>query len=130
MTQRSEIIVGLDLGTSKICAVVGELTADGGIDIIGVGHHASKGLRKGVVVNIDATVASIRHAIRDAELMSGCEVTQVYAGIAGGHIQGFNTRGSVAIKEREITQADITRVIDAARGMAVPEDREIIHILP
>jgi cell division protein FtsA len=130
VTQKSEIIVGLDLGTSKICAVVGELTAAGGIDILGVGVHPSKGLRKGVVVNIDATVAAIGAAMREAEMMSGCEVDHVYAGIAGGHIQGFNSHGQVTLRDGEVGQGDIARVIEAARGVAIPSEREIIHIFP
>src|SRR5512138_2567352 len=110
-----EIIVGLDIGTTKICAIVGELT-DGGIDIIGIGTHPSKGLRKGVVVNIEATVASIRRAVEEAELMAGCEITAVYAGIAGGHIRGFNSQGVVAVKDKEVRSSDIERVLDAARA--------------
>jgi cell division protein FtsA len=124
-----EIVVGLDIGTTKICAIVGELT-DGGIDIIGIGSHPSKGLRKGVVVNIEATVASIRRAIEEAELMGGCEISHVYTGIAGGHIKGFNSQGIVAVKDKEIREADIHRVIDAAKAVAIPLDREVIHVLP
>jgi cell division protein FtsA len=108
-----ELIVGLDIGTTKICAVVGELNPDG-IDIVGIGTHASVGLRKGVVVNIESTVDSIKRAIEEAELMAGCEITSVYAGIAGGHIKGFNSHGIVAVKGNEVTQKDIDRVIDAA----------------
>ncbi|HET9449823.1 MAG TPA: cell division protein FtsA [Aggregicoccus sp.] len=124
-----EIIVGLDIGTTKICAIVGELT-DSGIDIIGIGTHPSKGLRKGVVVNIEATVASIRRAVEEAELMAGAEITHVYTGIAGGHIKGFNSQGIVAVKEKEVREADIARVIDAAKAVAIPLDREVIHVLP
>lgn len=128
--QRSgEIIVGLDIGTTKICAIVGELT-DNGIDIIGIGTHPSKGLRKGVVVNIEATVSSIRRAVEEAELMAGCEITSVYTGIAGGHIRGFNSQGIVAVKDKEVREADIARVIDAAKAVAIPLDREVIHVLP
>lgn len=130
MAQKPELIVGLDIGTTKICAIVGEVLPTGEIDIVGVGSHPSKGLRKGVVINIESTVASIKHAIREAELMAGCEVSQVYAGIAGGHIKGFNSHGIVAVKDREVTDADVGRVIDAARAVAIPTDREVLHILP
>ncbi|MFP3867457.1 MAG: cell division protein FtsA [Desulfobacteraceae bacterium] len=125
-----ELIVGLDIGTTKICAVVGEVTEDNCVEIVGVGTHPSQGLRKGVVVNIENTVKSIRKAIEEAELMAGCEIRSVYAGIAGSHIQGLNSQGLIAIKSREVTQADVTRVIDAAKAMAIPLDREVIHILP
>ncbi len=125
-----ELIVGLDIGTSKICAIVGEASRDGQIDIVGIGTHPSKGLRKGVVINIEATVNSIKSAVQEAELMAGCEISHVYAGIAGGHIKGFNSHGIVAVKEREVVQTDIDRVIDAARAIAIPLDREVIHILP
>lgn len=130
MAQKAELIVGLDIGTTKICAIVGEVTSNGDIDIVGIGTHPSKGLRKGVVINIEATVNSIKQAVSEAELMAGCEISHVYAGIAGGHIKGFNSHGIVAVKEREVTQADINRVIDAARAIAIPLDREVIHILP
>ncbi len=130
MAQKAELIAGLDIGTTKICAIVGEVTPSGDIDIVGIGSHPSKGLRKGVVVNIESTVASIKQAVSEAELMAGCEVTSVYAGIAGGHIKGCNSHGIVAVKDREVCEADITRVIDAARAIAIPLDREVIHILP
>jgi cell division protein FtsA len=126
---QEEIIVGLDIGTTKICAVVGELSGND-INIIGIGTHPSIGLRKGVVVNIESTVQSIKKAIEDAELMAGCEISSVYAGIAGGHITGFNSRGIIAIKGKEIAQHDVDRVIDAARAVAIPMDREVIHVLP
>jgi cell division protein FtsA len=126
---QEDIIVGLDIGTTKICAVVGAVTGSE-INIIGIGTHPSIGLRKGVVVNIESTVDSIKRAIEEAELMAGCEISSVYAGIAGGHITGFNSRGIVAIKGREITQQDVDRVIDAARAVAIPMDREVIHVLP
>ena len=124
-----ELVVGLDIGTTKICAVVGEIHPEG-LDIVGIGTHPSVGLRKGVVVNIETTVESIKKAIEEAELMAGCEITSVYAGIAGGHIKGFNSHGIVAVKGTEITQRDIDRVIDAARAVAIPPDREVIHVLP
>jgi len=127
--QGPELIVGLDIGTTKICAVVGEVSGDG-INIIGIGTHPSVGLRKGVVVNIEATVESIQKAIEEAELMAGCEISSVYAGIAGGHITGFNSHGIIAVKGPEITQSDVDRVIEAARAVAIPMDREVIHVLP
>jgi cell division protein FtsA len=129
MQGQENIIVGLDIGTTKICAVVGEITGDK-INIVGIGTHPSIGLRKGVVVNIESTVESIQKAIEEAELMAGCEISSVYAGIAGGHITGFNSRGIVAIKGPEVTQQDVDRVIDAARAVAIPMDREVIHVIP
>jgi len=126
---KSELIVGLDIGTTKICCVVGELDQKG-LRIVGIGTHPSIGLRKGVVVNIESTVESIQKAVEEAELMAGCEITQVYAGIAGGHIKGFNSNGVIAIKNKEVTQRDVDRVIDAAKAVAIPPDREVIHILP
>ena len=129
MGKREELIVGLDLGTTKICAVVGEVTSEG-IDIVGVGTHPSIGLRGGVVVNIDQTVHSIRKAIEEAELMAGCEISSVFAGVAGTHIQSLNSHGVIAIKSREVTQADVDRVMDAARAIALPFDRQILHVLP
>jgi len=129
MQPQEEIIVGLDVGTTKICAVVGEVSGSD-INIIGIGTHPSIGLRKGVVVNIESTVESIQKAVEEAELMAGCEISSVYAGIAGGHITGFNSRGIVAIKGPEITDNDVERVIDAARAVAIPMDREVIHVLP
>jgi cell division protein FtsA len=129
MHGQGEIIVGLDIGTTKICTVVGELSGRD-INIIGTGTHPSIGLRKGVVVNIESTVESIKKAVEEAEIMAGCEISSVYAGIAGGHITGFNSRGIVAVKGNEITQEDVDRVIDAARAVAIPMDREVIHVLP
>ncbi|MBA7701113.1 Cell division protein FtsA [subsurface metagenome] len=125
-----ELIVGLDIGTSKICAVVGEVRPDGMVDIIGMGSHPSIGLRKGVVINIENTVNSIKEAIEEAETMAGCEISSVYCGIAGGHIKGFNSHGVIALKNREVGTRDIERVIDAARAVAIPMDREVIHTLP
>src|SRR5512135_3139421 len=127
--RRDNLIVGLDIGTTKICAIVGNLTEDG-IDIVGIGSSPSRGLRKGVVINIDSTVASIKKAVEEAELMAGCEIKSVYAGIAGGHIKGFNSQGVIAIKNREVSPDDVKRVIDAAKAIAIPMDREVIHILP
>jgi cell division protein FtsA len=125
-----DLIVGLDIGTSKICAVVGEIRPDGQIDIIGMGSHPSVGLRKGVVINIENTVNSIKEAVEEAETMAGCEISSVFAGIAGGHIKGFNSHGVIALKNREVGKRDIERVIDAARAVAIPMDREVIHTLP
>jgi cell division protein FtsA len=127
--KRDEIIVGLDIGTTKIAAIVGEVTEDG-IDIIGIGSARSRGMRKGVVVNIDATVQAIQMAIREAEHMAGCDVSTVYAGIAGGHIRGLNSHGIVAVKDKEVRDTDLGRVIDAAKAVAIPADREILHVLP
>ncbi len=129
MKEMEELVVGLDIGTTKICCVVAEVSDDK-VNIIGIGSHPSVGLRKGVVVNIDSTVESIKKAVQDAELMAGCEISSVYAGIAGGHITGFNSNGVIAIKGNEITQADVDRVIEAARAVAIPMDREVIHVLP
>jgi len=123
------IVVGLDIGTTKICCVVGEVSGPE-VNVIGIGTHPSVGLRKGVVVNIESTVESIKKAVEEAELMAGCEISSVYAGIAGGHITGFDSRGIVAIKGPEITPTDVERVIDAARAVAIPMDREVIHVLP
>jgi cell division protein FtsA len=123
------LIIGLDIGTTKICAVVGELSSEG-VDIVGIGTHPSVGLRKGVVVNIESTVNSIKKAVEEAELMAGCEIRSVYAGIAGGHIKAFNSHGVIAVKTREVTKSDIERVIDAAKAIAIPLDREVIHVLP
>jgi len=125
-----DLIAGLDIGTSKICAVVGEVRPDGQVDIVGMGSHPSIGLRKGMVINIENTVNSIKEAIEEAETMAGCEISSVYAGIAGGHIKGFNSHGIIALKNREVTKRDIERVIDAARAVAIPMDREVIHTLP
>lgn len=124
------LIVGLDIGTSKVVAIVGELTAEGGIDIIGIGSHPSYGLKKGVVVNIEATVQSIQRAIEEAELMAGCQIHSVYTGIAGSHIRSLNSHGIVAIREHEVTQADVDRVIDAAKAVPISADQKILHILP
>ena len=129
MAKRDNLVVGLDIGTTKICAVVAELGHDG-VDVVGIGSHPSTGLRKGVVVNIDRTVQSIKRAVEEAELMAGCEISNVYAGIAGGHIKGFNSHGVIAVKHREVMENDIKRVVDAARAVAIPTDREVIHILP
>ncbi len=128
--QERNLIVGLDIGTSKIVALVGEVNNEGKIEIIGVGRHPSTGLKRGVVVNIEATVQSISRAVEEAELMSGCDIRSVYAGIAGSHIRSLNSHGIVAIKDSEVTQFDVDRVIDAAKAVAIPADQKILHILP
>ena len=136
MSKKSNYIVGLDIGTTKICCIIGE-TKDTGetkdnekIDIIGIGQYPSRGLRKGVVVNIDSTVESIKNAVEEAELMAGCEIDSVYVGIAGGHINSLNSHGNIALKGTEIGQKDIDRVIESAKAIAIPLDREVIHVLP
>ncbi len=129
MARKDDLIVGLDIGTTKICAVVAART-ENGVDVVGIGTHPSRGLRKGVVVDIDATVESIKHAVEEAELMADCEITSVYAGIAGGHIRGMNSHGIVAVKDREVADNDVRRVIDAAKAVAIPMDREVIHVIP
>jgi cell division protein FtsA len=129
MARKSNVIVGLDLGTTKTCVIVGEMTPQG-IDIIGVGSHPSEGLRKGVVVNIDSTVEAIKRAVDEAEHMSGCEISSVYAGIAGGHIKGQSSLGIVAVKGREVDEEDKKRAIEQSKTIAIPSDREILHTLP
>jgi len=128
-TERN-LIVGLDIGTSKVAAIVGELSNEGSLEIIGIGSAPSRGLKKGVVVNLESTVQSIQRAIEEAELMAGCQIKSVFAGIAGCHIRSFNSHGIVAIKDKEVTQYDIDRVIDSARAVAIPADQKILHILP
>jgi len=122
-------LVGLDVGTSKVAAVVGELN-DGALSIIGLGAAPSDGLRKGVVVNIDATVQAIEQALKEAEVTAGCEIHTVFADVTGGHVRGFNSHGVVAVKNREVDQSDVDRVMDAARAVALPSDRDILHVLP
>jgi len=124
------LIVGLDIGTSKVAAIVGELNEDGEIEVIGLGSHPSRGLKKGVVVNLETTVQSIQRTIEEAELMAGCRIHSVYAGIAGSHISSMNSHGIVAIKDKEVSQSDVDRVIDSARAVAIPADQKILHILP
>lgn len=129
-TPDSQMIVGLDIGTSKVVAIVGEISDDGAIEVIGIGSHPSRGLKKGVVVNIESTVQSIQRAVEEAELMAGCQIEGVYAGIAGSHIRALNSHGIVAIRDKEVTHADIDRVIDAAQAVAIPADQKILHVLP
>lgn len=126
----NRMVVGLDIGTSKVVAIVGELSSDGELEIIGIGSSRSTGLKKGVVVNIESTVQSIQRAIEEAELMAGCQIHSVYAGIAGSHIRSLNSHGIVAIKDREVFAQDLERVIDAAQAVAIPADQKILHILP
>ncbi|MBL6718410.1 MAG: cell division protein FtsA [Pseudomonadales bacterium] len=129
-TAPGQMIVGLDIGTSKVVAIVGEVREDGTLEVIGLGSHPSRGLKKGVVVNIESTVHSIQRAVEEAELMAGCQIDSVYAGIAGSHIRSLNSHGIVAIRDKEVTPADIERVLDAAQAMAIPADQKILHILP
>jgi len=129
MAKRSPLVVGLDIGTYKVSAIVAEI-GDDGIEIVGVGTAPSRGLRKGVVVNIDATVDSIGRAVAEAEVMAGCEIRTVYTGIAGAHVKGFNSHGVVAVKSAEVGSSDVDRVLDAARAVALPMDRQVVHVLP
>ena len=124
------LIVGLDIGTSKVVAVVGEVRPDGTIDVVGAGAHPARGLKKGVVVNIESTVQSIQRAVDAAERMAGCKIHSVYTGISGSHIRGFNSHGVTAIKRHEVASEDVERVIEAARVVAIPADQKILHILP
>ena len=128
--QDRKMIVGLDIGTSKVVAIVGEISPDGGIEVVGIGSHPSKGLKKGVVVNIESTVQSIQRAVEEAELMAGCQIHSVYVGIAGSHIRSLNSHGIVAIRDREVYPLDVERVIDAAQAVAIPADQRVLHILP
>ncbi len=132
MTRKPErnLLVGLDIGTSKVVAIVGELQSDGSVEIIGIGSNPSRGLKKGVVVNIESTVQSIQRAIEEAELMAGCQIHSVYAGIAGSHVRSLNSHGIVAIRDKEVAQGDVDRVLDAARAVAIPADQKILHLLP
>jgi len=130
MRKDRNIIVGLDIGTSKVVAIVGEVKVDGEIEIIGIGTHPSHGLKKGVVVNIESTVQSIQRAVEEAELMSGVEIDSVYAGIAGSHVSSLNSHGIVGINDGEVSPSDVERVIDAARAVPIPADQRILHILP
>lgn len=124
------LIVGLDIGTTKVAALVGEIAPDGMLEVIGLGSHPSRGLKRGVVVNIEATVQSIQRALEEAELMAGCEIHSAYTGIAGSHIRSRNSHGIVAIRDSEVAEPDIDRVIDAAKAVAIPADQKILHILP
>ncbi|WP_261842067.1 cell division protein FtsA [Aliamphritea ceti] len=130
MTMASNMIVALDIGTSKVVCLVGEVGPDGVIDIVGIGSHASRGLKRGVVVNIESTVQSIQRAVEEAELMAGCKIHSVTVGIAGSHINSMNSHGIVAVRDREVMEHDLERVMDAARAVAIPADQKILHILP
>jgi len=124
------LIVGLDVGTSKVVSIVGEINEEGNIEVVGIGSHPSRGLKKGVVVNIESTVHSIQRAVEEAELMAGCDIHSVYTGIAGSHVRSLNSHGIVAIRDKEVSAGDVDRVIDAARAVAIPADQKILHILP
>ena len=129
-SMENNMIVALDIGTSKVLCLVGEVGIDGTIDIIGIGSHASRGLKKGVVVNIESTVSSIQRAVEEAELMAGCKIHSVTVGIAGSHINSMNSHGIVAVRDREVTEYDLERVIDAAKAVPIPADQKILHVLP
>jgi cell division protein FtsA len=130
MVKDKNLIVGLDIGTSKIVAIVAEITPEGEPNVIGMGTQPSRGLKKGVVVNIEATMASIQRVLEEAELMADCRITEVYTGVAGSHIRSLNSSGMVAIKEKEVTQADVDRVVETAKAIAIPNDQQVLHILP
>jgi cell division protein FtsA len=127
---KRDLIVGLDIGTSKVIAIVAEVSPEGDISVVGMGSHPSRGLKKGVVVNIESTVNSIQRALEEAELMADCKITEVYTGIAGSHIKSFNSHGMVPIKDKEVTQWDVDKVIETARAVNIPTDQQILHILP
>ena len=127
--EQKTLIVGLDIGTSKIVAMVAEILPDGRMEIIGIGQHPSRGLKKGVVVNIESTVNAIQRALEEAELMADCKIREVYTGIAGSHIKSFNSHGMVAIKDKEVSQMDVDRVIETAKAVNIPTDQQILHIL-
>ena len=129
MAKKNPLVIGLDVGTYKIGVIVAEV-AEGGIEVVGIGTAASRGLRKGVVVNIEKTVEAIRRAVEEAELMAACEIRSVIAGSAGSHIKGFNSHGVVAVRNREVAPGDVERVVDAARAVALPTDQEVLHVLP
>ena len=124
------MIVGLDIGTSKVVAVVGEVDSEGTIEVVGIGSHPSRGMKKGVVVDIESTVNAIQRAVEEAELMAGCQIHSVYVGIAGSHIRSMNSHGIVAIREGEVVAADVERVLDAAQAVAIPADQKVLHVLP
>ena len=132
MAKRAEksLVVGLDIGTSKIVAIVGEIQPDGQVEVIGIGSHPSRGLKRGVVVDIESTEQSIQRAVEEAELMADCEIHSVFAGIAGSHIRSLNSHGAVAIRDKEVVEGDVERVLESARAVAVPADQRILHVLP
>jgi cell division protein FtsA len=132
VTKREDrkLIVGLDIGTSKVVTVVGELAGENSLEIIGLGSNQSRGLKRGVVVNIESTVQSIQRAVEEAELMAGCEIHTVFTGIAGSHVRSLNSHGIVAIRDKEVSSSDVERVIDAARAVAIPANQRVLHVLP
>ena len=132
MAKREErkLLVGLDIGTSKVVTIVGEISPENVLEVIGIGSNPSRGLKRGVVVNIESTVQSIQRAIEEAELMAGCEIHTVYSGIAGSHVRSLNSHGIVAIRDKEVSASDVDRVIDAARAVAIPADQKVLHVLP
>ena len=123
-------VVALDIGTCKVVALVGELAPDGALEMVGIGEHPSHGMKRGVVVNIESTVQSIQRAVEEAELMAGCEIDSVYVGIAGSHVRSLNSKGVVPVRDREVCDQDIDRVIDTAKAMPVPADQQVLHVLP
>ena len=132
MAKREErkLLVGLDIGTSKVVTIVGEISPENVLEVIGIGSNPSLGLKRGVVVNIESTVQSIQRAIEEAELIAGCEIHTVYSGIAGSHVRSLNSHGIVAIRDKEVSASDVDRVIDAARAVAIPADQKVLHVLP
>src|SRR4249919_1132992 len=125
--ESKNVIVGLDIGTSKIVAIVAEIAPDGAFNVIGIGAQPSRGLKKGVVVNIEATMASIQRVLEEAELMADCRISEVYTGISGSHIRSLNSSGMVPIREKEVTQLDVDRVVDTAKAIAIPNDQQVLH---
>jgi cell division protein FtsA len=130
MGREPNLIIGLDIGTTKVCAIVAEVNSPDEVDVIGIGTHPSYGLKRGVVVNIENTVQSIKHAVEEAEHMAGCEIRTVFVGIAGGHIKGISGHGMITLRNREVTRRDVDRVIESANALLIPADREIIHVIP
>ena len=130
MMSNSNLIVALDIGTTKVCAIVAEIKSPEQVDVLGVGTHPSEGLKKGVVVNIDKTVNSIKSAVEEAEEMSGCDIRNVYVGVAGGHVQGMSGHGMITLRSKEVTHPDIDRAIDSASAVMIPSDREVLHVIP
>lgn len=129
MGKNGQLIVGLDIGTTKVCVVAGEAREEG-LEFIGIGSHPSRGIREGVVINVEETVESIKRAVEDAEIMANCRISSVYAGVSGSHIKSFNSHGVIGIKEKEVSSRDINKVIEAAKAVAIPQDREVFHVLP
>ncbi len=130
MSKDANLIVALDIGTTKVCAIVAEIKSPDEINVLGVGTHPSNGLKKGVVVNIDKTIESIKSAVDQAEEMSGCEIRSVYVGVAGGHVQGMSGHGMITLKSKEVTAPDVERAIESASAVMIPSDREVLHVIP